>query len=74
MKNFNLTHQELKTLRIEHKIAKKHSAKSAYRINAVILLGTGWTLQEVSNALLLKVILLLNRGYQTLDLQLLPAS
>lgn len=53
MKSFNLTYEELKALRIEHKIAKKHSAKSAYRINAVILLGSGWTLEEVSNALLL---------------------
>lgn len=53
MKNFNLTKEQLIMLRFKHKIAKKHSAKLAYRINAVILLGTGWTLEEVSNALLL---------------------
>jgi len=53
MKNFNLTHDQLIMLRLEHKIAKKHSAKLAYRINAVILLGSGWSLEEVSNALLL---------------------
>jgi transposase len=55
MRNFNLTQEQLLMLRYEHKIAKKHSAKLAYRINAIILLGTGWTLEEVSNALLLDI-------------------
>lgn len=53
MENFSLTEQELNSLHAEHKFAKRHSAKKAYRINAIILLGTGWTLEGVSNALLL---------------------
>ncbi len=55
MKNFYLTHEQQIMLRLEHKRAKKHSAKLAYRINAVLLLGTGWTLEQVSNALLLDI-------------------
>lgn len=55
MKNFSLTQEQQIMLRLEHKRAKKHSAKLAYRINAVLLLGTGWTLEQVSNALLLDV-------------------
>lgn len=55
MKNFSLTQEQQIMLRLEHKRAKKHSAKLAYRINAVLLLGTGWTLEQVSNALLLDI-------------------
>src|SRR5208282_1577343 len=55
MKNFTLTQEQQIMLRLEHKNAKKHSAKLAYRINAVLLLGTGWTLEQVSNALLLDI-------------------
>lgn len=55
MKNFSLTQEQQIMLRLEHKHAKKHSAKLAYRINAVLLLGTGWTLEQVSNALLLDI-------------------
>lgn len=53
MKGFKLSFQELKTLRLAHKIAKRTGAHGAYRINAVILLGSGWTLKKVKNALLL---------------------
>lgn len=53
MENFNLTKSEIATLRIEHKLAKKSSAKLAYRINAIILLGSGWSIANVSDALLL---------------------
>ena len=51
MKGFNLSTDELKELRLAHKAAKGINA--AYRINAVILLGSGWTLKKVKNALLL---------------------
>jgi len=51
MKGFNLPKDELVNLRIAHKKAKNKNA--AYRINAVILLGTGWTLKKVKAALLL---------------------
>lgn len=53
MKGFHLSKQELIELRIAHKAAKKKSASAAYRINAVILLGTAWTLKRVKSALLL---------------------
>lgn len=51
MKGFVLTHKEIEILRLEHRKAKCKS--SAYKINAVILLGTGWTLKKVKNALLI---------------------
>jgi len=51
MKGFNLSKDELAELRIAHKAAKNKNA--AYRINAVILLGTAWTLKKVKAALLL---------------------
>jgi len=51
MKNFELTTEEVQELRAAHKSAKNKS--DAYRINAVILLGTGWSLEEVVDALLL---------------------
>ena len=54
MKNFELPPSEITELRLAHKAAKQSSnAQKAYKINAIILLGTGWTLEEVSNALLL---------------------
>lgn len=55
MQNFNLTPEQQIQLRLEHKLAKKESASLAYRINAILLLGTGWTLEQVSNALLLDI-------------------
>lgn len=51
MKGFELTEQELTRLREAHKCQRYRHA--AYKINAVILLGTGWTLEDVHNALLL---------------------
>lgn len=51
MKGFNLTTEELLELRDAHRFSKNKS--SAYKINAVILLGTGWTLKKVKDALLL---------------------
>jgi len=54
MKEFILAAEEIDELRAAHKSALRHkNAKAAYKINAVILLGTGWTLDEVSEALLL---------------------
>lgn len=51
MKNFELTPEEIIELRAAHKSAK--SRHEAYRINAIILLGDEWTLEEVSEALLM---------------------
>lgn len=53
MKGFTLTTFELEILRSAHRDAKRTNAHAAYKINAVILLGTGWTLKKVKNALLL---------------------
>lgn len=53
MKGFTLTPEDLEILRSAHRDAKRTNANAAYRINAVILLGTGWTLRQVKNALLL---------------------
>jgi len=54
MKNFELTAEEIQELRAAHKAAKKkHNVSDAYKINAVILLGTDWRLEEVVDALLL---------------------
>lgn len=55
MQNFTLTPEQQILLHLEHKRAKKESASLAYRINAILLLGTGWTLEQVSNALLLDI-------------------
>jgi len=51
MKNFNLSDGQVSELRRRHRTT--HEKRHAYRINAVILLGTGWTLADVSEALLL---------------------
>ena len=51
MRNFDLTAEEIQELRAAHKSAKNKA--DAYRSNAVILLGTNWTLEEVVDALLL---------------------
>lgn len=54
MKGLYLTEQELIELRAAHREAKRHGASSsAYKINAIILLGTGWTFTKVKEALLL---------------------
>ena len=51
MKNFTLTDAELINLRAAHKAER--NKKSAYRINAIILLGSGWQIAQVKEALLL---------------------
>lgn len=47
---FYLSSEELQALRLAHRTAKARS--DAYRINAIILLGTGWSIDEVAEALL----------------------
>ena len=51
MKDFELTDEQITALRLEHRAAKNRIY--AYKINTVILLGTGWTLEETAEALLL---------------------
>ncbi len=51
MKNFHLKNKEVEDLRTAHRAERNRNA--AYKINAVILLGTGWTLKNVKKALLL---------------------
>ena len=51
MKGFWLTDDELLALRAAHRAERNRRA--AYKINAVILLGTGWKLKAVKEALLL---------------------
>lgn len=51
MKGFKLSKEELAALRQAHR--SEHYKRSAYKINVVVLLGSGWTLQEVKDALLL---------------------
>src|SRR5437762_7729418 len=51
MKGFKLSKDELAFLRRAHK--SEYYKRSAYKINALILLGSGWSLQEVKDALLL---------------------
>lgn len=51
MKGFTLTQNQILELRVAHKAERNRN--SAYKINAVILLGSEWTLDEVNSALLL---------------------
>jgi transposase len=51
MKNFNLNPEELQSLRVIHKLTRDKWA--ADRIKALLALGGGWTLEEVSEILLL---------------------
>ncbi len=51
MKNFHLKNKEVEDLRTAHRAERNRHA--AYKINAIILLGTGWTLKHVKKALLL---------------------
>jgi len=53
MKGFHLTKEQVIELRIAHREAKRTNAVAAYKINAMILLGSGWTLKRVKDALLL---------------------
>lgn len=53
MKNFELTPEEAQELHAALKEAKRINARAAYKINAVLLLGTGWSIDEVIAALFL---------------------
>ena len=53
MRDFELTPEEKIELRTAHKSAKKGYASPAYKINAILLLGDDWTLEEVAEALLM---------------------
>ena len=67
MQGFYLTPDQLAELRIAHK--SESYKRSAYKINAIILLGTGWKLKEVKEALLLDEETL---GYQDCPYQISP--
>ena len=51
MKGFELKKDELANLK--QALKSEHYKRSAYKINAVILLGSGWTLEQVKEALFL---------------------
>jgi len=51
MKKFRLSQEQVFELRTAHSAERNRNA--AYKINAVILLGTGWKLKDVKQALLL---------------------
>jgi len=51
MKGFNLSKDEIESLRLAHKKCK--NKRAAYKVNAILLLGTGWSLKKVKNALLI---------------------
>jgi len=51
MKSFHLSSDQIIELRTAHGAERNRNA--AYKINAVLLLGTGWKLKEVKKALLL---------------------
>lgn len=53
MCKFQLSEEQLIKLHKEFKYAKKKSAKDAYKINVIILLATGWTIETISAALLI---------------------
>jgi transposase len=50
MDDFRLTQQQIDVLKVLHKAQRDR--RFAYRINAIILLGTGWSVAEVAEALL----------------------
>lgn len=61
MLNFELPTEEIQILHVALREAKsKKDVKSSYRINALILLGTGLTCEEVSNVLFININTLLN--------------
>jgi transposase len=51
MQRYHLDKQELAELRAAHRAAR--NAREAYRLNAVILLGSGWSPSQVAAALLI---------------------
>lgn len=53
MEKYQLSDNELQALRVEHRRQQKVSSRSADRVKAVYLLGSGWAVQSVCEALLL---------------------
>ena len=53
MNKFQLQEEQLAELHKTFARAKKKSAKDAYKINVIILLATGWTIETISAALLI---------------------
>lgn len=53
MEKFYLTNDQRKELIFELTRARKSSAKDSYKINAILLLGDGWTIKAVAEALFL---------------------
>lgn len=51
MNDFQLTADEIAALKLLHR--KQRDRRFAYRINAIILLGSGWSFQQVAEALLI---------------------
>lgn len=51
MQDYKLTQEQLQCLKRAHR--RQRNKKKAYRINAVCLLGQGWSVKDVSEALLL---------------------
>jgi transposase len=51
MRDYRLSNQDLGELRSAHREVRE--IREAYRLNAVILLGQGWGVTEVANALLM---------------------
>jgi len=50
MEDFRLTKQQIDALKVLHKAQRDR--RFAYRVNAIILLGTGWSAAAVAEALL----------------------
>jgi transposase len=51
MEGFTLTERQIQELKMQHRLLK--DKRMAYRINAIYLLGTGWTQEKVCEALML---------------------
>jgi len=51
MDTFRLTPKQLAALKVLHR--SQRDKRFAYRINAIILLGSGWSAKEVAQALLI---------------------
>ena len=50
MDDFQLTTGQIASLLALHRL--QHNRTKAYRVNAIILLGSGWTIVQVAEALL----------------------
>jgi len=53
MEGFALSEEQLSELKVAYRKAKRSNAHAAYKINVVILLGIGWSLYQIKQALLL---------------------